>query len=379
MSHPLKFIFLSTLIFLAGASVCQATAEGFKKGVAHGTFMMQGYSSLEAPGTLRFFAEGAMAEESSLSYVDDAYLSLDDGDRQGNPYELKGRFSGGPNGVASFVNGEGLAFSVPLKNGRTFDLSIPGVQVHMTVTDPSIFELDEDEERAEYDPDAPLTDSGVKISDIDGQAEIACPPNFDAWNVLKKNMVIYNHCHLKTGEDSTIELSFINTGAFKIKSETEIVINESKKEVTKIQLLAGNIWANVKKMVKDGTMEVHGSQAVAGIKGTIFEMTETGESTTLKVIEGEVELKDKADGKTETVRTGEALSVDLKGFGEKTKFEINPEENNGQPLVSGHEPNQSKTKYVWWGIGLGVIIIGVVLGLVVRKRNVEKELKKKFV
>ncbi len=374
MSKTLKFLLLFSLVFWSIPSVGEAKVEGFKKGVAHGTFMLQGYSYVGSPGTLRFFAEGAMAAESSLSYVDDAYLSPDDGDYQGKPFELKGTFSGGPNGVATFSSPEGLTFSVPLKDGKTFELSIPGVQVHMTVTDPTIFELDEDEQRAEYDPDAPLTDSGVRISDIDGQAEIACPPDFEAWNVLKKNMVIYNHCHLKTGEDSTIELSFINTGAFKIKSETEIVINESKKEVTKIQLLAGNIWANVKKMVKDGTMEVHGSQAVAGIKGTIFEMTETGETTTLKVIEGEVEFKDKADNKIETVRTGEALSVDLKGFGEKTKFEANTEVEN-MPVAQEENKKETESKK---GIVLSVIItLVIVIGgvWVGRGRKTEEKAK----
>jgi hypothetical protein len=370
-----RLLFLSALVFLLVASVCQAKSEGFKKGVAHGTFMMQGYSGLEAPGTLRFYAEGAQAEESSLSYVDDAYISLDGDDYQGNSYELKGRFSGGLNGVATFVNYEGLSFSVPLKDGRTFDLSIPGVKVHMTVTDPSIFELDEDDMPAEYDPDAPLTDSGVKISDIDGQAEIACPPNFDQWNVLKKNMVIYNHCHLKTGEDSAIELSFMNTGAFKLNAETELVINESKKEKSKFQLLAGNIWVNIKKMVKDGTMEVHGSQAVAGIKGTTFMMEDTGASTTLKVVEGEVEFKDKAEGKTETVRTGEALSVDLRGFGAKTKFDASTEEKDQNAPASADktkEPPQTalnKTGYLYWLIGLGIVFVAVAAGIVTRKKK----------
>lgn len=165
MSKTFKFLLLFSLVFWSSPSVGQAKVEALKKGVAHGTFMMQGYSGLEAPGTLRFFAEGAQAAESSLSYVDDAYISLDDGDYQGNTYELKGTFSGGPNGVATFVNGEGLSFSVPLKNGKTFDLNIPGVQVHMTVADPSIFEIDEEDLPAEYDPDAPLSDSGARLRD----------------------------------------------------------------------------------------------------------------------------------------------------------------------------------------------------------------------
>lgn len=127
--------------------------------------------------------------------------------------------------------------------------------------------------------------------------------------------VIYNHCKLKTGEDSTLKISLQSGTTFVMRPETELVVNETVKEKSKIQLLFGNVWANVKKMVKDGTMEVHGSQAVAGIKGTTFEMIETGETTTLKVIEGEVEYTDTSDGKTEIVQTGEMLSADLRGLG----------------------------------------------------------------
>jgi hypothetical protein len=91
------------------------------------------------------------------------------------------------------------------------------------------------------------------------------------------------------------------------------------------------------------------------------------------VIEGEVELKDKADNKIEMVKTGEALAVDLRGFGAKTNFEINPEENskdnNENQSATGNETKQSKIKYLWWLVGLGVIIVGVVVGMMMRKRK----------
>lgn len=371
-----KIILLSAFAFLLATSVCQAEPEALKKGVAHGTFMMQGYSGLEAPGTLRFYAVGAQAEESSLSYVDDAYISLDNDDYQGNPYELKGRFTGGPNGVATFVNNEGLSFSVPLKDGRTFDLSIPGVQVHMTVADPSIFLPDEEDLPADYDPNAPLTDSGARPADIEGQVEIACPPNFDAWDVLKRNTVIYNHCRLKTGEESKLRISFANATTFEMKPETEIVINELRQEKSKISLIAGKIWANVKKMVKGEDMSIEGSQAVAGIKGTTFMMEDTGASTTLKVVEGEVEFKDKADGKTETVRTGEALAVDLRGFGTRTTFDPAAQENDQRAPKTADKtqaPPQTKpekTNYLYWLGGIGLALVLAVAGYLIRKRKV---------
>lgn len=109
---------------------------------------------------------------------------------------------------------------------------------------------------------------------------------------------------------------------FVMRPETEVTINEATKEKPTFNLFFG-VWTNVKKMAKGEEFGFKGSQAVAGIrKRWTFVMEETGEETTLKVIEGDVELTDNAKGKTENVRTGEALSASEKGLGAKTMFDI---------------------------------------------------------
>lgn len=373
-----KFVFLSALIFFGTTSLCQAEPQALKKGVAYGTFMLQGYSYVGSPGTMRFYAAGAQAAESSLSYVDDAYISPDNGDYQGNTFELKGTFSGGPNGVATFTSPEGLTFNIPLKNGSTFDLEIPGVQVHMVVSDPSIFDIDEEDMPPEYDPNAPLTDSGARAADISGQVEIACPPDFEAWDVLKMGRIIYNHCKLKTGEDSTLRISLLSGSSFTMKPETEIIVNDARKEKTSIQLLFGNVWANVKKMSKGEDFGFKGSQVVAGIKGTTFIMEEAGERTTLKVIEGEVELTDNADGKVQTVKTGEALSVDLRGFGEKTTFVANMDEKTWlvsddvadiKETLDESDTSENKMSNTMYGAIIVILIVVIGAALVVNKKK----------
>jgi hypothetical protein len=84
----------------------------------------------------------------------------------------------------------------------------------------------------------------------------------------------------------------------------------------------GNIWVNVKKMIKDGTMEVHMSQAVAGIKGTIFTCSETGNSSEVKVLEGTVAMKHKVTGKEQLVRAGHAVVATGQGLGETIPFDV---------------------------------------------------------
>lgn len=364
--------FLISFLFLANSA---SAYTAIKRGVAHGTFMLQGYSGLETPGTLTFYNLGSMAEESSLSYVDDAFISTDEKGYY-DYVTLKGKFSGGPNGVATFTTAEDFTFSVPLKDGRIFELSIPGVQVHMTVSDPSIFVSEDEYVPEEYDPDAPLEDSGVKISHRNGQVEIACPPDFDSWDVLKPGRIIYAHCHIKTAEDSTVNLDFPDMTTFKMRPETEIVIDAIPKQ-SKIGLLFGGIWANVKKMAKDGTMEVHGSQAVAGIKGTTFIMEENEAGTKLKVIEGVVAFTAKANNESRDIAAGQEVTAAIGRLGETVKFDIEadnalwamPAANNEMKTdeAVAKTTGTTKTKFIIGG-PIAALLIIVISVLVIKKK-----------
>ncbi|MFA5828434.1 MAG: FecR family protein [Candidatus Shapirobacteria bacterium] len=168
----------------------------------------------------------------------------------------------------------------------------------------------------------PPRDSGIRMSDVSGQVEIACPPDLEAWDVLKMGRVLYVDCHIKTGENSKAVISFPDMTTFEMKPESEIVLDTPPEKDSKLKLLAGNIWANVKKMVKDGTMEVHMGQAVAGIKGTTFVLEERENMSTLKVIEGGVAFKSKVTNDEKSVNPGEMLSATSAGLGEIKTFDV---------------------------------------------------------
>jgi len=371
-------LFLSFFVFMSTISVCQAGKKQVLKGEATGTVLLSG----EPWGTGKVTFTN-VSGDASFVVTCDKQVSAGANSASCIGTNVNGFFSGGPNGHAIFGEGSGL-ITLQLVDGKKFTYAQGGVSAEFAVTDPSIFdhwdEVDEDEERyepEEYDPNAPLTDSRARATDIDGQVEIACPPDFEAWDVLKPGRVIYNHCRLKTGEESTLKISFGNMSTFVMRPETEIIINETNKEKSNFQLLFGSFWANVKKMAKGEEFRCRGSQAVAGIKGTTFVMEETGKATTLKVIEGDVEFTDKANGKMEAVRTGEVLTADEKGLGEKTTFDIQSEEKKWNALVPiSEESVPSKTvsnekNYPWWVIGLGIasiIVIGV--GVMMRKKKV---------
>ncbi len=369
----IHLLVLSVVFFFISCATTHAAPPQALKGEATGAVLLNGEPW--GTGKVSFYNVGGDA-----SFVVTCEKDVSAGANSATCIgtDVQGFFSGGPSGYALFGSGSD-SITLNLTSGETFSYAQGGVTAEFKVSDPSIFnnwgQASDDEnqfEPEEYDPDAPLTDSNARASEIDGQAEIACPPDFDTWNVLKKNTIIYNHCRLKTGEQSTLKISFGTMSTFVMRPETEVTVNEATKEKTIIQLFFGGFWANVKKMAKGEEFRFKGSQAVAGIKGTTFIMEDTGTSTTLKVIEGDVEFMDSANGKTETVRTGEALTADAEGLGQKSEFDTNNENKIWQeithnfPQTKGPQTNDFRFNYALLIPILAAVIGG---GWVVKKRK----------
>ena len=126
-------------------------------------------------------------------------------------------------------------------------------------------------------------------------------------------------------------------------------------------------------MMKDGSMEIEMSQAVAGIKGTTFVLEETKDKSTIKVIEGSVAYKSKTSGQTEMVNTGETLIADRNGLGQKTTFDVAAENAVWNDLVdnSGKTSNSSKTLY-YVGVIAVLAAVAVSLWMIKRKKKLIK-------
>jgi len=282
--------------------------------------------------------------------------------------DVTGTFTGGPNGIAVFNTGSG-EIKLQLTDGKVFSFTTQGFSLNLTVTDPSIFDA--------WVEDADARDSGARVSDLNGQVEIACPPDLEAWDVMKMGRVIYVDCHLKTGEDSSAVISFSDMTTFEMKSESEIVIDTPPEKESKLSLIAGNIWVNVKQMVKDGTMKVHMSQAVAGIKGTKFVLTETGSESSIRVIEGVVNFESRATGKVVNIMAGESVKATVAGLSEKTTFDPLDEQIKWQAesdtsetkSVVSNSPSL-KTIYIFCiGLVLTILVVTGVLFVKIKRVN----------
>jgi len=174
---------------------------------------------------------------------------------------------------------------------------------------------------------------------------------------------------IKTEAESTAIISFADMTTFCMKPFTTVIIDTPPEKESKLSLLAGKVWMNVKKMVQDGTMNVTLTQAVAGIKGTILILEENGQESILKVIDGSVAYTAKKDGAVTMVEKGELARANANGLMPKEKFEIAAEQNSWQEFVgrktnSQTAPKKSGINYAFWLVLLAFALGG---GWVVKK------------
>ncbi len=194
------------------------------------------------------------------------------------------------------------------------------------------------------DPDR--IDSTVRFAGLSGQVEVRPGNDEDAWDFAKMGMVLYCEDHIKTGPRSSAIISFRELGTFVVGPNTEIVLATPPEKESKLELVIGNIWANIRQLAKDGTIEITMNQAVAGIKGTTFVCEATSMTSTIKVIEGSVEFRD-ISGKMILVNEGQKVSATSIGMGPIEVFDVSMEKQQWEGLI--------KTSPLNWGLIIGII------------------------
>jgi hypothetical protein len=169
-------------------------------------------------------------------------------------------------------------------------------------------------------------DSGARFGGVSGQVEVEHTCAGQDWKIAKVDTPLYEGDSIKTDEDAAAILSFADMSTYVLKSDTTIILAKTQGPQSKLKLVAGNIWANVKKMIKDGSMEVECSQAVAGIKGTTFVLEESNGKSGVKVIEGSVEVTARSSGQKTTIGSGQSVQVTGSGLGSIQAFDTAAEQ-----------------------------------------------------
>ncbi len=147
--------------------------------------------------------------------------------------------------------------------------------------------------------------SGARFNSITGQVEISPDPEEEDWIPCTLKTVIYVGDHIMTGDKSTAVIEFEDMSVFVMRENGEITIASPPGRITKVGLVLGRLWANTKRLFADGQIEIEMGQAVAGIKGTTFVCEQLEDMSTLKVIEGSVELSHQSSGEKIMVQGGQ--------------------------------------------------------------------------
>jgi S-layer protein (TIGR01567 family) len=199
-----------------------------------------------------------------------------------------------------------------------------------------------------------MADSGVRFSGLTGQVDIRPDGDEDAWRGAGLKSIINQNDHIRTGEESRAILSFPDMTTFDLRPESEVIVDTPAEKDSKVSLVCGKIWTNFKKMLKDGTMEVQMSQAVAGIKGTTIVCEETGDSSALKVLDGKASFKSKATGEEILVRAGEMVTATESGLSKIQSFDVEAENASFgpyAPVIEAVESKESRVIYNSWNLG----------------------------
>jgi inhibitor of cysteine peptidase len=176
-------------------------------------------------------------------------------------------------------------------------------------------------------------DSGVRIISMSGEVGVRPHGDETAWKPARMSTILEVDNHIKTGEDSSCVLSLSDMTTYVMPPETEIILNTPAEKDSKLKLLMGKIWTNVKLLIKDGSMEIEMNEAVCGVKdkdrpyyGSKLICEQNPASSTVKVTDGTASVISKATGDTASLNAGEMITATSLGLSAPEEFDATAEE-----------------------------------------------------
>ncbi len=128
-----------------------------------------------------------------------------------------------------------------------------------------------------------------------------------AWHAVTEGTLLAAGESIQTGKASMAALLLSDQTVMKMAAETRFSIVDLRREpggqlVRRFDLSHGRLWSDVTPRTHpESIFEVRGSQAVAAVKGTSFEVSADDESTDMVVFEGEVEGRRPGQGSVRLV------------------------------------------------------------------------------
>jgi len=155
------------------------------------------------------------------------------------------------------------------------------------------------------------------VTSITGTAEYFSN-NGQQWQNLNIGQILNEGDQIKTGASSSVEVIFYNHARVSLDSNTAVVINsmlapDETNQNLKINLFLqiGRIWNRIVNLVdSNSTYEVETSEAVAAVRGTVFDMRVNGNGRTeVSVVEHQVQVTAKKTQQTVLVLENQGATV----------------------------------------------------------------------
>ena len=135
------------------------------------------------------------------------------------------------------------------------------------------------------------------VTYLDGQVQVKKSEN-PQWSPARPNYILYEKDQIKVLAKSRAELILDNQSVMRLSENTLLTLHKleeekaSQKETTWTDLSLGKLWTRAAKFFNPASrLEVRTPTAIAGVQGTIYQVSVTNErSTKIQVFEGAVNV-----------------------------------------------------------------------------------------
>jgi len=115
-----------------------------------------------------------------------------------------------------------------------------------------------------------------------------------------------------TGQDGTVDLAFSEGSLVRVSPNGRLTIREfmvTDKSAVNLELKKGDVLSIVQRQSASDSFRITTPTAIAGVRGTTFRVSTTGESTRISLIEGSVEIPSSSGGSSVILRENDTAVV----------------------------------------------------------------------
>ena len=166
-------------------------------------------------------------------------------------------------------------------------------------------------------------DSRIRFNDFYGEVKKRC--NFeedDSYEFVDLDDVVYENDRIKTEEESGAILGLEDMSTYVIKPKSVLIIHSKEENESKLEMLIGRMWTNIKKVAAGKSIGFEMSHCVCGSNGTIVAFEETGGKSDIYLFAGSVTVTSKKGTDKVNLQPGQTSSVGSNGKVAVKEFDI---------------------------------------------------------